>query len=52
MGHKHPAAAECSFYDGIYYHVTPQTVLASTLITIHTDADNTYEMYDFESVYM
>ncbi len=52
MGHKHPATAECSFYDGIYYHVTPQTVLASTLITIHTDADNTYEMYDFESVYM
>ncbi len=51
MGHKHPATAECSFYEGTYYHVTPQTVLASTLITIHTDADNTREMYDFESVY-
>lgn len=51
MGHKHPAAAECSFYNGIYYHVTPQTVLASTLITIHTDEDNVREMYDFESVY-
>lgn len=51
MGHKHPAAAECSFYNGIYYHVTPQTVLASTLITIHTDEDNVREMYGFESVY-
>ena len=52
MGHKHPATAECSFYEGIYYHVTPQTVLASTLITIHTDADNIKSMYDFESIYM
>lgn len=51
MGHKHPATAECSFYEGTYYHVTPQTVLASTLITIHTDEDNTREMYDFQSVY-
>ncbi len=51
MGHKHPATAECSFCDGIYYHVTPQTVLASTLITIHTDAENVKDMYDFESVY-
>ena len=51
MGHKHPATAECSFYEGTYYHVTPQLVLASTLITIHTDADNTKDMYDFKSVY-
>lgn len=51
MGHKHPAAAECSFYEGIYYHVTPQTVLASTLITIHTDAEAVKDMYDFKSVY-
>ena len=51
MGHKHPAAAECSFYEGIYYHVTPQTVLASTLITIHTDAETVKDMYDFKSVY-
>ena len=51
MGHKHPATAECSFYEGTYYHITPQTVLASTLITIHTDADNTKEMYDFRSIY-
>lgn len=51
MGHKHPLTAECSYYNGIYYHITPQTVLASTLITIHTDADNTREMYDFESIY-
>lgn len=50
MGHKHPLAAECSFYEGTYYHVTPQTVLSSTLITIHTDAENTREMYDFKSV--
>lgn len=52
MGHKHPATAECSYYNGIYYHVTPQTILASTLITIHTDADNVREMYDFRSIYM
>lgn len=51
MGHKHPVTAECSFYEGTYYHVTPQTVLASTLITIHTKAENTREMYDFRSVY-
>lgn len=50
MGHKHPLAAECSFYEGTYYHVTPQTVLSSTLITIHTDAENMREMYDFKSV--
>ena len=51
MGHKHPMTAECSFYEGTYYHVTPQLILASTLITIHTDADNTRDMYDFKSVY-
>lgn len=51
MGHKHPLTAECSFYEGTYYHVTPKTVLSSTLITIHTDADNTRDMYDFRSVY-
>lgn len=51
MGHKHPATAECSFFGGTYYHVTPQTVLASTLITIHTDAENVREIYDFESLY-
>lgn len=50
MGHKHPLAAECCYYEGIYYQITPQTVLGSTLITIHTKAENTKEMYDFEYV--
>lgn len=51
MGHNHPATAQCSFYEGTYYHVTPKASLASTLITIHTREDNTKDMYDFRSVY-
>ncbi|MCM1545248.1 MAG: metallophosphoesterase, partial [Ruminococcus sp.] len=50
MGHSHPKECKCSFYDGTYYHVTPQTKVASTLITIHTEADNTRAMYDFAQV--
>ena len=50
MGHSHPSECQCSFYNGTYYHVTAQTKLMSTRITIHTDADNTKDMYDFEKV--
>ncbi len=52
MGHNHPLYNQCSFYEGTYYHVTPQAKVASTMITIHTRADNTREMYDFEGIYM
>lgn len=51
MGHNHPLAAQCSFYNNTYYHVTPQTVVASTLITVHTREDSVRDMYDFRSVY-
>lgn len=50
MGHSHPNECQCSFYNGTYYHVTSQTKLMSTLITIHTSADNTKDMYDFEKI--
>ncbi len=51
IGHVHPATAQCSFYEGTYYHVAPQAIVASTLITIHTREDNTKDMYDFDSLY-
>ncbi len=51
MGHNHPLTVQCSFYEGTYYHVTPQTTVASTLITIHTRESDTKAMYDFRSVY-
>lgn len=51
MGHNHPLAGQCSFYNGTYYHVTPQASVASTLITIHTREDGTADMYDFKGVY-
>lgn len=50
MGHSHPSECQCSFYEGTYYHITPQTKNMSTLITIHTAADNTKEMYDFTAI--
>lgn len=50
MGHVHPEEGKCSYYNGIYYHITPQTKVSSTLITIHTDAENVKNMYDFEQV--
>lgn len=52
MGHNHPATVQCSFYNGTYYHVTPKPVISSALITIHTESDNTRDMYDFEAIYM
>lgn len=52
MGHNHPLYNQCSFYEGTYYHVTPQAKIASTLITIHTREDNTRDMYDFKAIYM
>ncbi len=51
IGHVHPATAQCSFYEGTYYHIAPQAIVASTLITVHTRADNVRDMYDFESLY-
>lgn len=50
MGHKHPATAQCSFYNGTYYNITPMAAVAGTLITVHTDADSAKAMYDFEIV--
>ena len=50
MGHSHPKEGKCSFYNGIYYHVTPQTRVSGTLITIDTKADNVKDMYNFEQV--
>lgn len=50
MGHNHPLTVQCSFYKGAYYHITPKTEVASTLITIHTRSDDTVNMYDFKSV--
>lgn len=51
MGHNHPIYDQCSFYNNTYYHVAPQTKVASSLITIHTDADNVRDMYDFKVIY-
>lgn len=50
MGHAHPSECKCSFYNGTYYHVTPQTKKMSTLITIHTGAEDARSMYDFMQV--
>ena len=50
MGHSHPKEGKCSFYNGIYYHITPQTKVSSTLITIDTKTDNVKDMYNFEQV--
>lgn len=52
IGHVHPATSQCSFYNGKYYHIAPQTVLASVMITIHTAEDNYRDMYDFEPHYL
>lgn len=51
MGHNHPIYDQCSFYNDTYYHVAPQTKVASSLITIHTNADTIKDMYDFKAVY-
>lgn len=50
MGHVHPKEGKCSYYNGTYYHITPQTKVSSTLITIDTKADNVKDMYNFEQV--
>lgn len=51
MGHNHPLYDQCSFYNNTYYHVAPQTKVASSLITIRTDEDSIRDMYDFKPVY-
>ena len=50
MGHNHPLYDQCSFYNDTYYHVAPQTKVASSLITIHTDADNIKDI-NYDDVY-
>lgn len=50
IGHVHPSEAQCSFYNGTYYHITPKTANMSTIVTIHTSAENTENMYDFEVI--
>lgn len=50
MGHEHPSENKCSFYNGTYYHVSAQTKLMTSLVTIHTDADTARAMYDFETI--
>lgn len=52
IGHVHPATSQCSFWNGTYYHIAPQTILASVMITIHTDKDNSKDMYDFKPYYL
>lgn len=53
IGHIHPQANYCSFYNGAYYHVTRAAGFGvtknpgCTLITIHTDIENSKDMYDF-----
>lgn len=53
IGHIHPETNYCSFYNGTYYHVTRAAGFGvtknagCTLITIHTNIDNTKDMYDF-----
>ncbi len=50
MGHAHPSENKCSFYNGTYYHVAAQTKTMGSLVTIHTDAESTKDMYDFVSI--
>lgn len=50
MGHVHPKENKCSFYNGTYYHVATQTKTMGSLVTIHTDAENIREMYDFVKI--
>lgn len=47
MGHAHPSENKCSFYNGTYYHVAAQTKTMGSLVIIHTDEENTRDMYDF-----
>lgn len=56
IGHIHPATNYCSFLGGTYYHVTRAAGFnvtknpGCTLITIHTDAAETKDMYDFTEI--
>lgn len=51
MGHNHPPTVQCNYYEGTYYHVTPKAIIGSVLITVHTEATNTRDMYSFEAIY-
>lgn len=56
IGHIHPATNYCSLLGCTYYHVTRAAGSAvtknagCTLITIHTDATETKDMYDFTEI--
>lgn len=52
MGHSHPAYSCCSFWNNKYYHVAPQTAVASVLITVHTAESDVRQMYDFAPCYL
>lgn len=56
IGHIHPKTNYCSFLGGTYYHVVRAAGECATenpgcvKITIHTAAQNTDELYDFEEI--
>ena len=56
IGHVHPDTNYCSYLNGTYYHVTrPSGYLksknpGSALITVHTSAPTSEEMYDFSEI--
>lgn len=56
IGHIHPKTNYCSFLNGTYYHVVRASGYNTTKtpgcvqITIHTSAENTKDMYDFQEI--
>lgn len=56
IGHIHPKTNYCSFLNGTYYHVVRPAGYNVTnkpgcvKITVHTFADSTEKMYDFEEI--
>lgn len=50
IGHVHPATCQCSYYNGTYYHITARANVMNVLITIHTEAQNSRDMYDFQQL--
>lgn len=56
IGHIHPDTNYCSFYNGIYYHITRATGYAASKtpgclrLTIHTGATEVRSMYEFTEI--
>lgn len=56
IGHIHPKTNYCSFYNGIYYHITRATGYSAaknpgcTAVTIHTGVSDAKIMYDFTEI--